>query len=315
MRRLEGVMNIGLRDAYSLKKYSLLFDKLHLVEVSGAAFFYDMMYETGFRNTGTAAAQIDYLQEQGFVAIIDDGAYSKIIHSIEEDAESLRFGINFVNASQIVSDAIMADFKTAERKRSWENLRKSPEIGDALSDSCVRLISSRLWKKNADNDIVSICRTELPVNIYQKMDHLEAILRVAFSQFPTPGEGSSWQDIFDFKHEMHDKQWNFRRFLHTLATERQTEAEIRDDIEWTLSEYTKAMNIHHLKAGESFVEVCVIPVIEFAEDLVKFNWSKIAKGVLGIKKRQIELMEAEMNAQGRECAYLFDAQKEFGTNT
>lgn len=31
-----------------------------------------------------------------------------------------------------------------------------------------------------------------------------------------------------------------------------------------------------------------------------------------IKKREVELLEAEMKAAGRECAYMFDARKRFG---
>jgi hypothetical protein len=39
------------------------------------------------------------------------------------------------------------------------------------------------------------------------------------------------------------------------------------------------------------------------------------KGVLSIKKRKVELMEAEMKAPGRECAYVFDARKRFAKVT
>jgi hypothetical protein len=48
------------------------------------------------------------------------------------------------------------------------------------------------------------------------------------------------------------------------------------------------------------------------ENLVKLNWSKIAKGALQVQKRKVELMEAEMKVPGRECAYVFDARKQFG---
>ena len=50
---------------------------------------------------------------------------------------------------------------------------------------------------------------------------------------------------------------------------------------------------------------------DIIENLVKFNWSKIAKGALQVSKRKVELMEAEMKAPGRECAYVFDARKRF----
>jgi hypothetical protein len=75
------------------------------------------------------------------------------------------------------------------------------------------------------------------------------------------------------------------------------------------------MKLHNLKAGNSFIEVYLIPAIEIFEDVVKINWSKIAKGALSVKKRRVELMEAEMKAPGRECAYVFDVQKRFGRSS
>jgi hypothetical protein len=154
----------------------------------------------------------------------------------------------------------------------------------------------------------SVHTTGLPTS------HDHQVLHAVSNMFPEPDDGCAWQDVIDFKFEMADKLWHFRRFLHTLATKKQTETEIRDDIDWTLNEYTKAMTIHHLKAGDSFLEVYVMPVIELVEDLAKLNWSKIAKGFLSVEKRQVELMEAEMKAPGRECAYVFEAQKRFGSH-
>jgi hypothetical protein len=72
------------------------------------------------------------------------------------------------------------------------------------------------------------------------------------------------------------------------------------------------MRINRIKAGEGAFEVYVLPAVEITEDLVKLNWSKIAKGALAVTKREIELLEAEMKAPGRECAYVFDARKRFG---
>ncbi len=79
-----------------------------------------------------------------------------------------------------------------------------------------------------------------------------------------------------------------------------------------VNEYREAMLIHKIKASQSFVDVFVISPLEIIEDLVKFNWSKIARGALSIRKRKVELMEAEMAAPGRECAYVFDARERFG---
>jgi hypothetical protein len=74
------------------------------------------------------------------------------------------------------------------------------------------------------------------------------------------------------------------------------------------------MRLHRLKASQSFVDVFIITPLEIIENLVKFNWSKIAKGLLQVQKRKVELMEAEMKAPGRECAYVFDARQRFDGN-
>jgi hypothetical protein len=65
------------------------------------------------------------------------------------------------------------------------------------------------------------------------------IADVALKMLPVPDDTCAWQDILDFKSEMRDKLWHFRRFLHDLAMKKKTEAEIRDDIEWSLNEYTR----------------------------------------------------------------------------
>src|SRR4051794_35338027 len=94
--------------------------------------------------------------------------------------------------------------------------------------------------------------------------------------------------------------------IGTLAFKEQTEAEIREDLEWSLNEYIKAMKVHHMKSSYGLMDVFLVTPIELIKALVKLNWSKIAKGVLSMKKRAVELMEAEMKAPGRECAYVFD---------
>jgi hypothetical protein len=140
-------------------------------------------------------------------------------------------------------------------------------------------------------------------------------MRVALDMLPAPGSDAPWESILELKTETFDKQWSFHRFLRALATKNQTETEIRDDIKWTLNEYTKAMAVHKIKAAQSFVDVFVISPLEIIENLVKFNWSKIAKGALQVRKRKVELIEAEMRAPGRECAYVFDARKRFGSGS
>ncbi len=83
-------------------------------------------------------------------------------------------------------------------------------------------IEDFLCRVNAANaktdtfDTVAICKAPLPFSLNassnSKAPNLETALRVALEAFPVPDETCSWEDILDFKSEMRDKQWDFRRF-------------------------------------------------------------------------------------------------------
>ena len=135
------------------------------------------------------------------------------------------------------------------------------------------------------------------------------VLTVALEAFPVPGGDSSCADILDFKAAQQNNRWAFRRFLHDVVSERQTEAEIRDDIEWTINQYTKELGRFQLKRSVTFMETYIIPTVEALES---FKPSSFLKGIVSIKKRKIELLEAEARAPGREVAYVFDARRRLG---
>jgi hypothetical protein len=56
------------------------------------------------------------------------------------------------------------------------------------------------------------------------------VLLVALNAFPLPDEDCPWEHILEFKAELHDKQWAFRRFLKSLTTKQLTSAEIGDEL-------------------------------------------------------------------------------------
>ena len=284
MRELHGVVRFECSEE-QLKRQEMIFDKFHVVHM-GQWF--------GPPTDAKRTAEWEFLESRGLTEKVPD---------------------NFQDETN------MAELFSFSGYRS---------DGDVL-DSYVRYAASKY--SESDRDIVPICKYPLPSDPDpapemlaslqrarpgfgtmepSKKRSIELVLDVAVDALPSPDANCAWDDVMAFKAEMHDKQWAFRRFMKTLATKRQTEAEIRDDLEWSLNEYTKAMALHKIKASQSFVDVFVITPLEILENLVKFNWSKIAKSALQVRKRKVELMEAEMKAPGRECAYVFEARKRFG---
>ena len=280
MRELHGVLFSGHKDL-RLKQRTLLFDKFHLWHLADQE-----------SKPPEVEAELDFLRERGIVA--DAPSFD-----IEAFAESLD-QIDFTDGFAIV--------------RALEDTLL-PEDAEELAMTSARDLVNRYLIKTLvplpNSDLVPIC--ELPLPASEESPRSRDVISIAFTCLPLPDDSCAWEDVLDFKAEAPDKQWTFRRFIRALATKAQSEAEIRDDIEWTVNEYRKAMETHHIKASQSFVDVFVISPLEIIENLVKFNWSKLAKGALSIRKRKVELLEAEMKAPGRECAYVFDARKRFGT--
>ena len=255
-----------------LKQRSLLFDKIYVEYESGT---WDPKYVPAH-----LIADEEYLRSRGFIE-----TYSAV--------------------SQM--DDIMRTMKEYREHDSLDEIFKN--------DINTRFVSESLTKITGV-ETVPLCEHELPPELARDMAQIttakEQVLRIGMSSLPVPDDTAAWEDILNFKHEMNEKSWGFRRFLKTLASKSQTEAEIRDDIEWSLNEYSKAMKLHRIKSSNSFVDVFLIAPLEIVEDVVKLKWSKIAKGVLSAKNRQVELLQSEMGAPGKECAYIFDAQKKFG---
>jgi hypothetical protein len=276
MRELCGVIPLGNRlTVERLKHYAVLFDKFIIVDNETS----DQDPALFFPLDPVLIADMDFLSSR-------DVLMSRTVN---------------------ISIKVTKPLETRTMALHWK--------ADEDDDWILRLVAAGLH--TAEVDVVPICRESLPLELpNDSKDHSVAdLLRIGLEAFPIPDQTCSWEDILDFKSSLRDKQWGFRRFLESLATRSMKEAEVRDEIEWMLNEYTNAMRIHNLKASNSFVDVFVISPLEIIENIVKFKWSKIAKGTLSVQKRKVELMEAEMKAPSRECAYVFDARKRFGAKS
>jgi hypothetical protein len=182
-------------------------------------------------------------------------------------------------------------------------------LGDRYVRSVVRKII------DPDHDVVGIYSLSPWVSEHAPDEKKQAAgiaLRVGFDALPAPGMDSSIDDILNFKQDLRNQQWGFRRFLKGLATKEQTEAEIKDELEYLTRQYTKAMELHRLKMSKSFIETYIVPTAEVLATFPLFNWSKLAKLGVWATQRKIDLLETQLKAPGRECAYVFETRQQFG---
>jgi hypothetical protein len=95
---------------------------------------------------------------------------------------------------------------------------------DVLADYLIREFAASVNEEQVV-EVVPICLRPLPQALPQRSatsSSMNTVLRVALDALPVPSEDCPWQDILDFKTDLHDKRWGFRRFLRSLATKPQT---------------------------------------------------------------------------------------------
>jgi hypothetical protein len=282
MVKLEGVIAGEKESPESLKKYALFFDKLHIHGDNPSS---DL----------EAKANFSYLAEQGFIRKTDG----------RDDANMVKYHGIVRNRPQIRANIAFIEKIAAERKMHSTDLEESE---DFLS----RIYANTMGLEHKESEVVPICRTSIPPSFLEGEDQRKIVLQVAAQQFPVPGPESDWQGILEFKDEMRDKEWQFRRFVDSLATKKQTAEEVSEHIEWTLNEYREGMKRRHIKIVQSSFAALIVPAVDLTFNTSGNHMAALVAAGLAINKLRVELLEGEMKAPGRECAYVFEAQKRFG---
>jgi hypothetical protein len=139
------------------------------------------------------------------------------------------------------------------------------------------------------------------------------VLDVILSGVPIPSEDTSWEQIIDFRSDP-DSRGKFLA-LQTWITDMVhgdlTSSELSEKLEYLLHEYGQHMKLHQMKANAGVFQTITTFGAELAENLMKLKLRNTADLLFSAKTRKIALLEAELNAPGREIAYIFRARERF----
>ena len=142
------------------------------------------------------------------------------------------------------------------------------------------------------------------------------VIQITLQNLPILDEKTPWEDIVEFREDPDTKSkfLALRNWMSEVARAKLSSSEIEEKIEWLLHKYQRIIEIHKLKFKKGVLETVITSGAEFIEDLIKLRFSKVAKQLFSIKRRKIELMEAEMKAPGREISYIIKAREKFSKN-
>lgn len=157
--------------------------------------------------------------------------------------------------------------------------------------------------------VVSDIIPQMPIPRPQKCD----VIDVTLNTLPVADDTVPWEQIWEYRNDP-DSQRKFlalRKWMSSMARAKLTPVEVEEELECLIDDYRKHLQLHRIKANAGAIQTFIIAAMEFLEDLTNKRFSKIAKGLFSAKQRQIELLEGELNAPGREVAYIIKAREAF----
>jgi hypothetical protein len=183
----------------------------------------------------------------------------------------------------------------------------------------VSLMTSHLTRMNSISlreaqglDAYPVLSSIIPMSMH-KANTKSDVIRLVLNSLPVPDELTPWEYIIEYRSDpdSYGKFLALRNWMSEISRQNLPAHEVEDKLEYLLYEYRKQLELHKIKAHRGTLEAIVIASAEFLEDIANKKFTKLAQGLFTAKQKQIELLEGELTAAGREVAYIVKAQDTF----
>lgn len=139
------------------------------------------------------------------------------------------------------------------------------------------------------------------------------VLRTVLERLPFPSPDLPWNALADFRAdpEAGGMLVRLRRWMSDFARKQPSAVEVKEELDYLLHSYAEHMRHHRIKYELGAIELIATTAAEVIEDIVKVKLKDLAKIPFTVRKDEISLWEAELNAPGRDVAYILKVEREF----
>jgi hypothetical protein len=319
MKEFIGVKSwLGTAFYPSLKRESLMFNRIAIPK-------YKQCLDFLGKRTGVGeyyVAQLEWLSEQGFVFEPDHSISEKLLLNHAEFNK-------YYNMESNLTLEMIKIFKKQMREIEIERGDTDPQTYYAEPHHTANLIGEwlpRLYDAaEYQSRYVAVHLREVhqvesfPVLTTRMSEAQETqtsktdVVHILLNALPEPDDATSWEQILDYRSDPDTagKFLSLRNWMNEVVRGKLSPLEVEEKLEFLIYQYEQHVKLHKLKTNRGILESVVVASAEFLEDLVKFKWGKIAKGLFALKHRRVELMEGELKAPGNEIAYIVKAREQF----
>ena len=297
------------RFLFQLKRDSLLFDQIGIFGLS-------QIYETLNSSANDPDLPKAYLKNKLEPKIMDLKwlEENQIIFEITTEKEfgekAVKDYFSKVDSIYSAEEVLKLSTKLVEAGEIVDNIHNKAELVELIKASDAIVLRLKSLMMGTTKGITAV--TTLPYTEYSREvpnSQKANAAQIVIKKLPLPNNETPWEQIIDYRNDPENQKnlLNLRRWIRKISTENLSPVELEEEIEWLINKFQEHMKFHKMKANTETLEVITKVPLEFLE----LKFSKIVEPLFALKKRQINLLEAELNAPGKEMAYIIKANDTF----
>lgn len=299
-------------DFSNLKQQALLFDQIGIYKLSNfyktledSVYLFNKLVPNSPNKPEIIISELEWLQQKGVIFEL----------KIKEELSESHFRHMDTNTGQKVEDAKnllrkVIEIQTFDLKNVYDEKRKL-ELIKEQQVTLLRLMSIVMETARGISTVTTFPYSEYAAELPNSSK--SNVAQIVISKLPLPNNETPWEQIIDYRNDEDNQKnlLNLRRWIRKISTENLSSVEIEEELEWLLNEFQDHMKLHKLKANIETLELMVKILPETIENLIKLKFSKLPEPIFALKKRRINLMEAELNAPVKEMSYVIKTREAF----
>jgi len=296
---MRALPNIKTKDlSTELKKQALLFDQ---IGIYNADWNFEQirngpLYPIVSSWLNELELEIEWLKDKGIIIDLE-----KAIHPLAE--------IDF-NKRQ--------DVRTKHSEESWELISQFLKSQKVSSDKLIMNLakSDALRLREYVLDFVNseeysvVSSLEVKDYLYDIPESRKTVINeLVINKLPVPSLLTPWEKIVDYRAdpESNKRLIALRRWISNTSSGNHPVSEIEEEFEGLIDDFQTHMNHHKIKTNTAILKV----FLKMPLDFITLQWSNLVDPFFVFKEREISLTEAELNAPGKEIAYIIKAGEDF----
>lgn len=309
MRKFVGVKPL-IGSMFNLKEEALLFEQIVILGLRHH--LREMEYWDLDDATSADIAETKWLIEQGIIHLPPEGFFDEHVKRSEEALK--HFELQSAELDEVQKLGAQAGENIGQLTREDFSIitDKVARHGRSVGIHRVRL-SSVLLREFGGLDAHPILPDDAMEYLSAPRANKSDVAQIVLGEMPLPDESVPWEQIIEYRSDP-DSKGKFlalRNWMSETARAELSPVEVEEKLAWLMFDYQRHMRLHKMKTHVGMLETIVVTGAEMLENLVKFNWGKMARQLFSLKHRRIALLEEEMRAPGSETAYIIKTHERF----